>query len=486
MRTERPESKTVVLKEKSKLFRGRNLSSQNFYELLFRLFIFFVINFLFFQNTAFGKDDFNFPEKFIKNEGRDKYLSEERINIEKSLKELSDRGIIIIPTLKSVSFGKNNFKVEKNRTTEKVSIICDNKFSVSGDIISNYLNILQNGKSAEKKISVILIDKSSCSDKLKNLIPENFPATPQSYQIYSTDKDGNRKYVLIGNDKEGLLYAATTFCKIVKTENSSFIFPDVIIYDWPDTLYRCAGSLEWPFRRCFLWNAAKGTEEAKRYIDRMLEHKINMIWGVASTDPYSAVGDPRFRTKEMCEWLREINNYANDRGIYVVLPQTFALGATELDKNKKEFKGCIEHRGGLFCWSNDELIRKKTVELNKFLKETSYSAIFFHSIDTNNSRWQDRCEKCKERFGDDRFAGDANIVNILYSEIKKQNPQILIVFVPRPYTGNLNNPEKIIKKGEMKNPDDMKRFSSMIPEDVWLCRRECSREDWLSWKKNMK
>lgn len=424
----------------------------------------------------------------------DKYLKEERKRIENSLKELDSRGIAIVPTPKEVKFQNRPVKIEKQKAAESLEIVNACKDGLPAKILCEKLKkcglekvkIIPLSKwKSDKKISVLLAPPGS-PELIKRVSKKCVPEVTQGYIIDSSDNKGKRAYILSGIGKEGMLYACVTFAKLLKNKNDSVEFPFVKITDWPDVLKRCVGGLEWAFRRRFMWDKSKNTEEGKRYVDWALDHKINMLCGVAINDPYSVIGFPCFRTPAMRKWLREINDYAWARGIRVILPQTFAVGVSKFDKDKPEFKECIDHRGGLFDWSCDELMKKKINELNKFIKETNHKGVYFHSIDTTNARWHDRGAKTRQRFGDDRMKADANLINIFYNGIKKENPDTFIVFIPRPYIGNLENPVDLIKKGELKSKDDMSRFSKMLPDDVYLCKRESNKFENQTWKKIIK
>lgn len=429
-------------------------------------------------------------------EARNAYLNAENTGIKESLAKLDKRGIVIIPTPKNITFNEPDIKVPLAALPEKVKIIANRSASIPAAYIEDFLKSIgalgelsrttppETEISPEKEeIYIVLCNRNG---NLAKYIPAGLPETPQGYAISTAGNGKARVYALAGNDKEGLLYAAVTFCKIITRDNDSVIFPDVNVSDWPDLLYRCASSLEWEFRKRFWVNSANSAESGKKYIDWALEHKINMIWGVSGDDPYSCIGNPGYRTVEMKKWLKAVNSYAKERNIYVMLPQNFSIGISEYDMNRPEYKGCINYKEGLFCWSRDKLIDRKIASLNQFLKDSEYSGIVFRSIDARNCLWEDRCDTCRKRFGDDRMKADANIINRLYHGIKDVSHDKIIAFTCRPDRGNPSAPSPLMEKGELKNSDDMQRFSKIIPAGAYLTRRECNRQEYLGWKKAMR
>jgi hypothetical protein len=88
--------------------------------------------------------------------------------------------------------------------------------------------------------------------------------------------------------------------------------------------------------------------------------------------------------------------------------------------------------------------------------------------------------------------GDANVICHFHQGLKKANPDIMPVFVLRPYWGNLlpgrnfnpfsgGDPEIPVEDLEVR-PGDMCRLSAMLPEDAFICIRETDRDSYLSWK----
>ena len=226
---------------------------------------------------------------------------------------------------------------------------------------------------------------------------------------------------------------------------------------------------------------ATSSAETKKFIDWLLDHKINMTEAAISGGKRSGLYAPY--DEEERKWLKEISEYATARGIYVMHWTFTAVGNSEDDKDDEAYKNwdCVKNQQEYHCWSNDALIKKRAMGIVQYLKDTGVTFVFIHSVDTTNSKWQDRCAKCRERFGDDRFAADAYIFNQYRDEIRKSFPDMPIIIVPRPYNGNVDDADHI-KNGDMKAKGDLQRFSKILAGDIYVCHRgEANRKDNLSW-----
>jgi len=410
---------------------------------------------------------------------RDNYLAAERLAVENTLAEMNKRGINIIPTPKNLSFLGKDMVVAVNDLAAKAVIFADQSAAVAAGIIGKELGAAVKisdlkAYNPTANISILLLRQDT--DAGHPLLPTNIPNFCQGYSISTRDTNGMRTYVLAGKDHTGLLYAAVTFSKLIIAREGLVTFPGTVVSDWPDIRYRKGGGLLYEYWKRF---DAKNPESGKRFIDWLLAQKINM------TEANCGNGDRLYfpYEEEGKKWLREVCTYAQARDIQVMLPTFTAVGDRLSDKDDAAFKdwACVEHLGFYYCWSNDDLIRKRAQRMVQHLKETGLSAIFIHSVDTGNSKWQDRCPKCRERFGDDRFSGDANVFTLYRDEIRKSFPEMPVAIVPRPYAHSVDDIYNI-ETGEMKSKDDLKRFAKMLPGDIYICHRgETSRANNLSW-----
>ena len=415
---------------------------------------------------------------------RNNYLAAERAAVENSLAEMAKRGINIIPTPKNLSFPGKDIIVPQKDLPGKITIFADKPSAVAAELIRAKLGATV--KTAELKdykpgadISILLLRQDV--DASNSSLPAKIPDFYQGYVINTLDGDGRRVYVLAGKYYTGLLYAAVTFNGLVGVAGNDITLPGVEVSDWPDMRYRQGGGLLYEYRRNFAWGkTSTSTEHARQFIDWLLDHKINITEGVfyggaRREGLYAPYGEDD-RT-----WAKEVCDYAKARGIYISNMSSTAVGEVENGKDDAAYGNCVKNVGLYFCWSNDALIQKRAKEMVRHLKDIGLTAVFIHSVDSTNEKWQDRCAKCRERFGDDRFAASAHVFNLYRDEIRKSFPDMPITIVPRPYGGNIDD-SKHIEDGEMRAKGDLRRFSKMLAEDVYICHRcETSRENNLSW-----
>ena len=303
------------------------------------------------------------------------------------------------------------------------------------------------------------------------------PAREQGYAV-SVRKNKNKTEILLaGYDKTGLLYAAVTFAQMFRSKNGKLEFPVTEIRDFPDVPGRYCASLNYWFRRRFLFRLDKGTEAAKKHIDWALEHKINVISG----ELHHTTAQPETASAAVKAFFKEVNTYAARRGITVFYVTHTNVGTKKRDGKNPEFKDCINLRGLLYDWSNDKLLERRAAEIARFVKDCGYTGLMLHTMDTANSLWGERNAATRKRFGDDRFSADANVINIFYRAFRKVSPGGFFSAVPRPYFGNPENPVYIRRIGEMNSGDSYPRFVSQVPADVYICKREESPEEHFSW-----
>lgn len=415
------------------------------------------------------KPDFT-PQCGRNEKTRNKYLKNEKDAVKHSLVEMKKRGINIIPTPKNLIFSGENINLSATDLAEKVTIYADESSEIATGILFDKL-----GKSIKikklndnknlSKISILLLRKDINANN--PLLPKDIPNFYQGYVIKTLDNNGKRTYILAGKDYTGLLYATITFRKLMTNKNGYINFPSCNVSDWPDIRYRVSGALWYKFRSA----GGESTRGGEKYIDWLLNHKINMTDGIGTEKRNSLYLDGKKK-----KWIKEVSDYAKERGIKVLNRTTTAVGDCTDGQSKKT---CIEHNGKYYCWSNEKLLKKRAEKMIQDLNETGAGAVFIHSVDTINSKWHDRGKQCQEKFGDDRFKGSAYLFNLYRDEIRKSFPKMPIIIVPRPYGGSIDSIEHI-KKGEMKAKNDLLRFSKMLSPDVYVCHRESSRPNFLS------
>jgi len=413
---------------------------------------------------------------------RNNYLDAEQKAVENSRAEMDKRGFNIIPTPKNLAFAGKDLRVPLKELAGKITVLADKSAAIAVDMINKKLgqpvDVKELGAAGGATEITILLLRQDLNAK-HPLLPADIPDFYQGYVIKTLEESGKRTYVLAGKDHAGLLYAAVTFCKLITAESEALVLPGVQASDWPDMRFRKVGGLLNTYRQNFMFSNEKSTASAKEFIDWLLDHKINMAnVNLGGWDqlyfPYDEDGK---------KWLREVCAYAQERGVYLMRWTHSAVGDKVDNKDDAAFKdwACVEHLGFYYCWSNDDLLRKRAQKLAQHLKDMGLSGVFIHSVDTGNSKWQDRCPKCRERFGDDRFSGDAHVFNIYRDEIRKSFPEMPVIIVPRPYHSSVDD-IRHVESGEMKSRDDLKRFAQMLREDVYICHRcETTRANNLTW-----
>lgn len=322
----------------------------------------------------------------------------------------------------------------------------------------------------EKKGGLILVGTPEENRMLREMLAKEGAdiagLKPSGYVVIP--HAAGKAYLLAGKDAQGSLYACVSFKRFLRHENEETSVLIARIRDWPDCKYRSVVVVD--LKTNMPMNAAYAR------IDWCLDHKINFadITGYNFSENHLTVPDAKTAI-----WLRDLNEYASARGIETMYHCFWCnIGYIPEDKGKPEFNGCMESENAYWCWSRDELIRRKADAIVLFAKISGFKSILFHFRDGSPTEyWRDRCQKCRERFGDDRAGADANYINIMYKTIRSQAPGTRIIFVVEPYYGNLDIPENKPYR------EYFSRLTGLIPEDVYLVNADWDRESQDSWKK---
>lgn len=411
------------------------------------------------------------------------YLSHEQELIKNNIDLMNKYGINIIPSPKKMDIKPE--KIYINASNAVMIAGSEKKHIIGAEFINKFF--LDNNTAAipvknekeltpneDSKIKIIIGEENSNS-LIKNALNFKFPEDAKKTQSYIIKSNGEKKNIILaGYDSIGTLYAAVTFSKLIKKDKDGIYINKADIVDWPDFKYRGSGNLSYPLRSQFLWKTQKNNDLAKQYIDFIIEHKINFTMAFTGWPDT----DIREYSPELKKGLKEINEYAADRGIRIFLPQYWNVGTVKRDKNDPRFKDCVEHTGMYFCWGNEELLKDKCSRLSEFLKETGFGAVFFHCLETNTERWDDRCMNCRMKFGDNRAEADNNVVRHLYQACKNYSPDVVTAFVFRPYSHDWQ-----VKEG---GKEFIESLTKILPPDINIARRETSKADIVEWKKTVK
>ncbi len=299
----------------------------------------------------------------------------------------------------------------------ELRIIDDNSPDISGEIV----------------ISVVDAGKNAFTGKLRKKhsphLKEINTKKPQGYSIDFITTRGNQKVIILsGDDSLGTLYAAVTFYQMLEQKADGVFVKQVFVRDWPDVEWRFISDIAIAARRKSgqLGNSEKHIEE---YINWLLKHKINGMKCVTT----------HFMNPE---YFKKLVHYGRDRGVFTMvctLSKSGPLNAVGNTKYKK-LKGIPtsrRHPNFYISYVRDDLIRKRTEEDAKWIRKMGIKWVYYHAIDTgrpgNYSEWTSRSKECKRKFGDNRAAADANLVNIIQNTYEKIAPGTMLCFSFQPY-----------------------------------------------------
>lgn len=304
--------------------------------------------------------------------------------------------------------------------------------------------------------------------KIRNrLLPfyrEISPLGAQAYTIqFLIESDVLRIVCLAGAGPEGLLYAAVTFSKMLRRQGDHIVAQAISIVDWPDFQYRALPV--WPMPRSF--------DAFKRAIDWAVAYKFNRIF----TRPSRNGRFDKFSlpTPTERQYLRLANEYAAERGMKITYMLSWAVGSRAENGKDPKFKDALLFNGLYYTWSIDELLKARAGEIGRFVRETETTSLNLHCIDTYEENWSKRKAPDRSRFGDDRAAADANVINLLTRELRRHDPDMELQFVVYPYQINFSLP------GNSHYRRWMSKLSRSIPKDVHLCVTEHNRDQTESW-----
>ncbi|MBN1675955.1 MAG: hypothetical protein JXR37_33235 [Kiritimatiellae bacterium] len=334
------------------------------------------------------------------------------------------------------------------------------------------------------------------------------PAQHEGYGIATHKRGGAIVMVLCGHDAQGALYAAVTCRHLLETPggavptNGQVELSPVTVSDWPDFPWRRigrppskAGGSAWELLRARNKKDAKtlakvGTRfvaEGKPYVDFMLRHKINLSW--------SPLVHFLNGSGEECEYMRALSDYARARGVYYMESIHTNIGKYPQDKDDPRKSRCVDHRvhKSYFCWTLLDVHEERARRFADLMKRAGIHWIYIHACDgggwENPGKWNDRCEHCRAKYGDDHAAADNDVFRTYYRIMKEQMPDFRMTAVVYPYSGNKIDPELLEKdiirsSGNIPNARElaeqrsaelmafMTRLGKLLPRDVFICQRE--------------
>ncbi|OGV46078.1 MAG: hypothetical protein A2017_03960 [Lentisphaerae bacterium GWF2_44_16] len=338
------------------------------------------------------------------------------------------------------------------------------------------------GKTSDSGIYILPCSNSSAQSLIKEFslkITAEDPG-PQGYIIHTSPE----RLIIIGSDNIGTLYGAMTFCQMLeKSVKNGVQIISADVYDKPDYRYRSEMSFDRGLEHWATGEKDK-TEAYKAGIDTLMRFKVNMI-----NDYHTLFAKMDIRTvsPETKRFIKEINQYAIDRGIYPGTWLNTNIATEGVDKGIDfENWDCIRYRkkGLLYCWSRDKIAEKKINECMELLKECNFRFLFLHPIDGGGIEdpelWSHRCKQCKGKWKDDeRWKASIHQYNIWADVLKKKCPEIMFVSPIYPYAatyGSIDRFPGVNKNTWKQNSVDYwtkvnKGLDPVIIPQSWIAQR---------------
>jgi len=341
----------------------------------------------------------------------------------------------------------------------------------------------------------------------------------KGYVIASRRAGEATEILLAGADNIGALYACVTLGELMFARDGNALVREAKVTDWPDFQHFILGSArtggtmvpELVGLIANLRSASEISEQARdRYLsairehyDRLLRWKVSALW---YREFY--IDSTRYKriTPQACALFKEGIQYGKERGIgalfYAMAP--FA----GLVEEHPEYDGpSLQNprwKEWIRCWSLDEMRAQTAEDLAQFCADMGVTDVGFHDTDTGGflspAQWNDRCERCRERWGDDFAAATAHKHQIYYDALKKHAPEVRVHFTLYPYNiriftqegaeeyiaskygpgpGVTDAARKLREKWEVF----WRRVTEMLPPDVTFCIRETGQENVDTYRK---
>jgi|LSQX01.1.fsa_nt_gb hypothetical protein len=329
------------------------------------------------------------------------------------------------------------------------------------------------------------------------------PGNPgeRGYVIVTRQADGATEILLGGADEIGALYACVTLAGLMQHGADGVTLREATVRDWPDFVHMTFGAgytgdmggadlgLLWDELR---WSQEPDADLRRRFLAAMLEHyerllrwKIGTLW----INVYDTV-TPATRAV-----IKEAIQLGRERGIGALYysMQPFAGRVADYP----DFAGPKLPPGRypewIRCWSLDDMRREAAERFAKMCGDIGYTDIGFHDSDTggflNPAQWEERCEVCRERWGDDYAAATANKFQIYYDALKEHAPDARMHIVIYPYglsvytqegaeryvTGEFGPGPGVADSARQlreKYTRFWQRVDEMLPDDINVCIRE--------------
>ncbi len=330
--------------------------------------------------------------------------------------------------------------------------------------------------------------------------PNTAPAHERGYCI----KPSKERIELLGRDAIGTLYACVTFAELLAKQDGRVVWREAVVRDWPDYIL-CplsgsrAGSSTIPEIHDLVSKARNGASSLtfrKRYLAALQAHYDRLLrWKVGYLQ-YSFYFKWMQRTPPASQALiREAIEYGKDRGIGAMIYAEHPFVAL-VSKHPEVGRPCLpagRYPVWIRCWSMDKLRRETAADLAAMVQALGITDVGFHDTDTggfeNPTRWNERCERCRQRWGDDYVSAVVHKHRIYYDALKRAAPDVRVHFTFYPYGiyvlvhdacvraltakyGGGPAVEERARQLTAKYETFWRRLSKEIPQDATFCIRE--------------
>ena len=375
------------------------------------------------------------------------------------------------------------------------------------------LPILTEGKSSGKAELRIFVGTRETSKAIDQAAREGLfslgPGAPgeRGYVIEPRAGDDGTDLLLGGADPIGALYACVTLAGLLEGEGDSVVIREAEIVDWPDYAAVTHGiNLLFPeigeLGRRLRWAETPSEEQEAEYLRVMKEHLDRLLerkYSCFKVDKYT-IGPRYWRrlSPEFRATYKKVTDYATARGIrslvYALHP-CVGLRSDLPDVPERCLTGIGRDSYGDYvrCWSMDDERRQNAARLGEFLQATGITDAGFHDWDTgaflSPANWGERCDVCRQRWGDDFAAATINKHRIYCEEIKKAAPDCRLHFTLYPYNvsvlsqataeqyhidryGPSPSVADVARRLRERFTDFWVRSTEGLPPDVTFCIRE--------------
>ena len=384
--------------------------------------------------------------------------------------EIADK-LDLVPTPRQIALSGERFNLKGWKI---VTVPGNTLFATGAAEINDRVEKL-GGKPLE--VSAKMVDGNcilavSCTHPLAAPFADQLDVRPdspgeQGYAIAMVNQNGRRILLAIGCDDLGTLYACITLRRLIQPDANGPVLLSAKVRDWPVFKRRCLGNIGRTFRGNLVTRPGEKAADAifrecKPYIQWLARHKINMTvihlprsFGDAATKELMAYGR-RYGLKYRYLYGTSIN--------------------AELEETGNPWTECVTRQDARHCWTADQEHRLKARKIAERVREMGYDNVVHHVTDSGGlpdpETWSNRCQRCRDRYGDDQPRAVADQLKLYHDTIKQLNPDVLFEAVLQPYhfqwvkEGFCDNPmaeaEDMPHAGHTRGLDDPEKCRQVV------------------------